>query len=245
MDHLWDGTDLMHQQIMIALSTSGGAGAMPTFIGATASGVVASPSIGRAWPAGHAAGDLGIVALQTANVPINTPAGWDLIGQVGTGSSGTAASTRIALFGRIAESSAEPSTSFTSASGFIQGRMFVFRGTAASGYVDAYSDATGATSATISLPTVTTLGDNRLILYFLADGTDNSSMSRYSNWSNPSLSAITELGDAGTTTSTGGGYGLASGEKAGAGSIGAGSVDFALAASNYAAITLAIRPPDL
>lgn len=232
----------MHQQIMIAHGFSSPSGTAPFFVAATSNGVAGSGTLGRAWPAGYTTGDLGIVAIETGNSPVSAPSGWDLLGEVGVGTAGVATAARLTLFGRIAVSGTESQTFFSTDGSFIQGRMFVFRGVPPTGYVDAFNSASGATSTTITLPGVTTTGANRLVLHFIADGTDNSSSSRYSNWTNAGLTSLTELGDAGTNTSTGGGYGLASGERAAAGATGSGSVDFALAASNYVALTLALKP---
>lgn len=229
------------QAMRLRAVAGGGGGGVPTFVAVVNNSNTTSPTLTLPWPTGHVSGDLGVAVVQSDNVAPTTPSGWTLLAQVGAGTPGAALSTMLSVYGRIAASASESSAPVGRNGAFLQGRMYVFRGTATSGFVDDVATTSGATSATLSLPSVTTTGPNRLVLLVVADGTDTGG-ARYSGWSGAGLTAVTERGDAGSTTATGGGHGLATGERALAGPVGASSVNFALTASNYAAATIALKP---
>lgn len=80
---------------------------------------------------------------------------------------------------------------------------------------------TAAASTSLSFPTITTTGNDYLVLNAVSDDWDDQSATRYSSWTNASLGSVTERYDGGWTTNGGGGLGLASGTKATAGAVSA------------------------
>jgi hypothetical protein len=237
----------MHQQMLISQGSSGGGGpgAMPAFQAAGGTVTTTSATLSVPWPT-HIAGDLGLCLVLSSNVAPTAPSGWVTIAQLGVGTANTALSTMLSVYGRIATSSSESTAAVgRSTADFLHGRILTIRGVDPTSYIDDSATGSGATSSTISLPAVTTTDINRLVVYLISDGTDSSNSARYNTWTNANLASVTERADAGTTQSNGGGIGAATGEKATAGAVGAGSVNFALSASNYAAVTLAIKPPNL
>lgn len=233
----------MHQQILIAAAPAGSApGAIPTYVGNSTFIGATSASTNRSWPVGYAVGDLAIILQQTSNQSVATPpTGATFVAEIGAGTPGAANATLLSVYYKYATSLSEPAiTTYNPGDHQLTG-FLVFRGCAASSPIDASNTGTGTTTS-ISLPGLTTMGTNRLVLHIVADGADLSSVNRYSAWTNADLAAVTEIAEAGTTSGTGGGMGMASGEKATAGAVGSGSVTFAPSATNYAAISLALKP---
>lgn len=91
-----------------------------------------------------------------------------------------------------------------------------------------------------SCPTVTTTVDNCLVVTAVATGTDVASTTHITSWTNANLVALTERIDNWVTDGLGGGIGVATGEKATAGSVGATTAT--LVTANFKALmTIAIK----
>lgn len=212
-------------------------GGTPTFVGA-GTPADSTGSISLDWPAGHAAGDYGIIFIECVHTTIPTaPSGWTLIGQRAYNN---VQGTQLAIFGKFAASSSESNVSVPAMGDHTVGIMLAYRGVNVSTPIDVIAGGDGSTSS-IVLPAVTTTGDNRLVIHAVADGRDNTS-ARYTGWTNASLTSLTERADFGGASGNGGGLGVADGEFATAGTTSAGSVTYTLAAHDYVAITLALRP---
>lgn len=195
----------------------------------------------RSWPPGYIAGDYGLIVVQTPNEPVGTPSGWTKIAETGLGASNIADSTRITVFGRTAASNSEATATISKTAGVrASATMLIYRGVNPSIPCEAQSDGDGTTGA-IVIPSITTLGGNRLVVYVVGDGRDQGG-ARYADWTNSNLSAMSERFDTGTATGTGGGIGIADGVLSSAGASGAGSVAFSLATTNYVAVAMALRP---
>lgn len=80
---------------------------------------------------------------------------------------------------------------------------------------------TAAASTSLSFPTITTTGNDYLVINAVSDDWDAQDATRYSAWANASLGSVTERYDGGWTTNGGGGLGLATGTKATAGAVSA------------------------
>lgn len=212
---------------------------MPTFVGAA--GLTGSTSTTNvAWPA-HAAGDTSVLFVHSSNQAPGAIAGWTQEAQLGTGTPATPGAVMLTLYSRTAASSSEPTVTVPDTGDHTIATMLVFRGVNASP-VDVSATASGATSGTIALPSVTTTGPNRLVILAVADSLDLSSRTSYSSWTNAGLASVTERTDNSGSSGTGGAIAAATGERAVAGAIGAGSVAYGAAAANYIAITLALKP---
>jgi hypothetical protein len=91
-----------------------------------------------------------------------------------------------------------------------------------------------------SCPTVTTTVANCLVLAAVATGTDVASTAHAASWANANLANVTERCDDWTTNGLGGGFAVASGEKAAAGVVGATTTT--LGTANFKALlTIALK----
>lgn len=231
----------MLRRLIMAGSGIAPDGPVPTYVGNTSGTYGATGSASVPWPA-HQAGDLGILVVHTSNQSPETPSGWTLVEQVGTGTPGVSGACMITLFSRVAASSSEPNVSVADSGNHTVCSMFVLRGMDPTTPIEATSSSSGVTGPTIALPAITTLGSNRLVVMLVADSYDDSVAARYSSWSNGTLTSITERVDVGFAPGTGGGLAYATGEKAVAGSTGSGVVSYDRGTHNYTAISLAVKP---
>ena len=221
--------------------------AIPTFVGESGrfSGVSAQSVT---WPAGHAAGDIGILWVQTSNEAVPaTPSGWNTVtnSPQGTGTAATAGSVRLTLFWRIATSSAEAAVDTGDSGDHQVAGMAVFRGVHQTTPILTSAGGTAASSTSVSATGVNTTGTaDCLIAVFVAHANDISSSAQFSGWTNGNLASpsITEGLDWSGLAGTGGGAGMAYGGKATGGATGSTTATLA-AASAQAFITLALQPP--
>jgi hypothetical protein len=121
-----------------------------------------------AWPASHAANDIGILLVATANEVLATPSGWNPINTpIGTaGPPGDALATRIYAFWKRAASGAEADASIGDSGVEQQAVMFVLRGcdVGASPIEAVTGDALTTAAAGATVPSTTTLGNNRYVV---------------------------------------------------------------------------------
>ena len=173
-----------------------------------------------AWPT-HAAGDLGVVFVEHAVEPVAAPSGWTEIDSPG-GSQGSAGTgTGIQAFWKVAASSSEAAFVASDVGDHQIVQMITLANADPTSPVDAADSAGNAASTTGTAPAVTTLGADRLIVAAIANGADVNSTATYSAWTNANLASIDELIDDTRTPGNGGGFGVAFGVKASAGSTGA------------------------
>src|SRR5215218_4972952 len=139
-------------------------------------------------PAGIVADNILILTVETANEPLNTPAGWAFVGS-GAVAQATGLATGLNNYWlRYTGSETAPTVSMTTGNHLV-GRIAAFAGCVTSG------SPINGTPAT------------------LADGTDVASTAHISGWTNASLAspAVTEFFDNWSTTGNGGGFGAAYG----------------------------------
>lgn len=216
----------------------------PVYIGAgtVVGGTGALGSVG--FPTGILPGDIIMLAVETANESISTPADWTEVtdSPQGTGAGGGTSSTRLTLFWqRYAEGGA--TTVAVSDSGNHQlAQTFAFRGCLASGdpwdILVSGVDSTEDTS--VSATGGTTTVDDCLVAVFCARSAD-AGADQFSSWANADLAGFTERTDFGTTQGNGGGHSLATGVKTTAGAFGASTATLANA-SVKAFIVVALEP---
>lgn len=201
---------------------------------AVAVGVGTAGTASVPWPA-HAAGDLGVLYVTTANQPVATPAGWTPYGSAGVGTAGLASSVRIQAFCRVAASAAEPNVSVVDVGDHQFCNIITYRSTGTPFTVEAFAAAASAdaTSTAAAAPSVTTLGPNRRIVTIWAAGDGTATVSGYS------APANTERYDAGAGAFNT--MSVADGVQAAAGPTGAQSATLSVS-SRSAAITLALAP---
>lgn len=124
------------------------------------------------------------------------------------------------------------------------GRMIVVRGCVATGNPWNQANPTQELTAdqSVSIAGVTTTQPDCLLLYAVSTGQDgSSSTTAYSGWANAALASVAEQMDNYTASGLGGGFGVASGEKAVAGATGTMTATLALTANFKAQLTIALQ----
>lgn len=221
--------------------------AAPTFV-AVGTFTAAAGAITPPIPAGAADGDLCILAVETANQAI-TVSGWTEVpsSPQGTGTAGAAGGVRITAFYKFFTTGMGNPT--TSDSGDHQaGAITVWRGVDTTTPIEASAGTNGAATNTPTLPSLTTLTDDALVVYLLAGDRDigtSETQLRNAEWTSSSLDTgfATEVDDEFTATNSGGGVSVAHGTMVTAGVVSAGTARFAGTNSMaYGVIALALKP---
>lgn len=214
--------------------------AMPTYVGAGAAGLAAGVDATVSWPAGHQAGDLALLVVESALTTdvLTVPAGWT---QVSGSPLSQATNTTANILYRRATSGAEADVTLTGPTNHKIGQIFVFRGVAASGdpwNVVASDIATASTA--VSIPGATTTVNNCLVA-LVAFAAPDIGTAQYSGWTNADLANLTEREDSFTSAGNGGGFALATGEKATAGAFGVTTATLATSGGQVR-FAIALRP---
>lgn len=192
-------------------------------------------------PGSLAAGDLVIIAVESANEALTTPAGWAPVpapNPVSTGTAGGTTSTRLSLFYRFG-TGAGPTIGDP-------GNHMVWSSIAFIGvdttdpFEDIQGDALAVASTTMTFPAATTLGPDRMIALFGASHPD-SAANHISGFTNANLTSLTERFDNASTAGNGGGVYCATGLMASAGSTGTTTATL-VTTSNQGRITIALKP---
>ena len=215
---------------------------IPVFVGG---GLIAegTGNIVPGLPPGIQQNDIMLLFVQTSNQTVSAPAGWAAVtnSPQGTGTGGAAGSTRLDVFWRRATVSESPVT-VTDPGDHAIGQILAFRNCIDTGNpwdVTAGDVAAGA-STSVSIPGATTTVANCLIVAAVSHGVDTAS-SITSGYTNGNLTNIFELTDVSTTQGTGGGFGVAQGEKAAAGAYGTTTATLANS-SAQGRISIALKP---
>jgi hypothetical protein len=212
---------------------------------AESTGNLVFPELPRGWQPG----DLHIMAIETANEPngvaVATPTGWSSLGNWGNtnvGAAGGTSSTRLTLFGRTAQAGDTAPTVTDPGDHAIGAIIGIFDANPA-GYIDAATETTDTDFDTsISIPGVTTLVDESLVLIIGAHGVDIAqAYGVYAdNWSNGVLANQRLLFDMMSPIGNGGGLFAFVGEKATAGASG---TTTATGVSNHAKVYASLSIP--
>ena len=204
-----------------------------------------------ALPSGIATGDILLLFVETANQAVtisNQNNGtWAQVtnSPQGTGTAGGTVATSLTIFwSRYNGSQGAPTTSVTSGDHQI-GQIAAFRGTVASGNPwDVTAGNVASTASTsVSIPGATTTVANTLVLAIVANGTDTTT-AQTSGWTNSNLTSLTELMDNSTNTGNGGGFGIATGGKATAGTYSTTTATLATS-SVQGRMSIALKPATL
>ncbi len=198
---------------------------MPEVVGVSAAMAQgANVSITPAFPAGYTvvADDIGITYLETASESIGAPSGWTQVAAISV-SSGTV--TRLAAYWRrLVPGDVAPA--YTGTTNHKMGRMIVVRGCRTSGGVAGEPYEFGSASSetvsdtTVSIPGVTTTIANQLVLGAFSTGQDIGSTAGATGWAASGLTNVVERMDNWGANGDGGGFAMASGERAAAGATG-------------------------
>jgi len=194
---------------------------MPTVyaVGAAASGTGAIvPGV----PAGTTAEDVLVLFVESSNEAVPAVSGYaEVLGSPVSVTTGTV--TRLTVRWHRATGDESGTVSVGDPGDHAIARIVGVRGCIAT--ADPWNVTAAATElvsdVSASCPTVTTTVPNCLVLAAVATGTDVASTAHASSWANANLANITERCDDWTSSGTGGGFGVCSGEKAAAGLVGA------------------------
>lgn len=218
--------------------------AIPTVVGVSAAAASSLTTATPAFPTSYTAtaDDIGIIFAETESADtLVPPTGWTAVinSVVSTGTT-----TRLwAIWRRIQAGDTAPT--IADPGDHQIARMIVVRGCATSG--NPWDQSTQTTElvadTTVSIPTVTTSVNDCLILAAFGTGQDIASTAGATGWTNAGLSSLTEQMDNWDIVGTGGGFALATGGKATAGSTGATTATLSLTANFKTLMTIALRPP--
>ena len=191
----------------------------------------------------HVADDILVLITETANEAVTAPSGWAEVAASpqGTGTAGGGSATRAQVFWLRAASAAETDPTVTDPGDHVLVRVLLIRGCRTSGSpIDvAAGDVESAGSSSISIPGATTATDDCLVM-LVCTWADDSSASNATGISNADLASISQRRNAGTTQGNGGGFYIATANKATAGAYGATTGSLSLGSSAQGRISFAL-----
>lgn len=190
---------------------------------------------------GVQAGDLILLFVESANQTVALPSGFTGApgSPVGSGTAGADASTRISVFYRVA-TGADSSTSVSNSGDHTVAFKLAYRNVDTSVPIEA--NASLIRNTPITLPAVTTVTANAMVLYAIAISEDYEVAHPAVTF--PNVAALTGLSVPHAQVSsqgTGGGIGVITGFKAAPGNTGSGSADYGFSAA-LAILALSLRP---
>ncbi|MCI0584111.1 MAG: hypothetical protein L0227_14710 [Chloroflexi bacterium] len=219
--------------------------AIPTFVNAGTFVAAASGSISPGLPAGWAVDDIHILVMESRSNESgqSLPTGYSHVSGSSIGTP-TTPGTRLHVAWRRAQSG-DAAPSITILANHLTARIFGFRGCVTTGDpwdVTATGTNDTSSSGSKSIPGATTTVADTLVAAIIASGADVTSSTEFSAWANADLAAVTERGDDMSLSGGGGGTGLATGEKATAGTYAATTVTV-VSAERHAFLSIALKPP--
>lgn len=197
-----------------------------------------------AWPAGHQTNDIGFLVIESDGVA--TAAAATGFAHV-TGSPlvdvASVAGSKFQVLWMRATSAAMPSVAVADLGDHQIGCIAVYRSCVTTGnpWEALASGVKTTASTTVTLPTVTTLGIDRLIAFFASQPADSNSATEFGVPVNAALTSLTEDREDAINVGNGGGYQISSGRKSAAGATGTTAITLATAATNVF-FTLALIP---
>lgn len=203
---------------------------------AIGTGVGGIGAINVAWPAGHAAGDFGVLVVETAAAALTDPSGWTLLGYIDQGTT-----TRLTLFQRFAASGAESDAAVPDSGDHQYGVIITFDNIDTSEpVVGIGGGGIGGSPTTISLGPLYCPVDGCTVVDVATWATDSAGPFA-SAYTRAGLSSPTERFDAGSIDGNGGGIVIGTGTKTTAGLLESGSFTYSTGA-NAAQLSLVLQP---
>jgi MSHA biogenesis protein MshQ len=231
---------------MLALCFFNVAQAAPTYQaqGAASSG---TGGVTPAWPA-HAVGDVALLIVETANQAVTLSSNTAGFVQVanspqGTGTAGGTTSSRLTVFWARATSTNMANPTVADSGDHQTAQIVTFRGVIGTGNPwDATAGNVASTASnSFAIPGGTTSVPDTLVVAIIAAGIDSNTDTQRAGWTNGSLTSLTERIDSNTNAGNGGGFGVATGVMATAGTYS--STTGTLAANSVQGrISLALKP---
>jgi hypothetical protein len=215
---------------------------VPTVVGVGAP-TAAIGAVTPAYPGGYTAiADdcaLTFVECETADV-ITPPTNWAVV-TFANAATGTTPSKLTCLWRRLTAGEAAPA--IADAGDHMNACMIVVRDVSTVG--NPWDFALGTTELvadlTVSIPGGTTTGADRLILAAFSTGQDVASTAGATAWADATLTSVTERMDTWAIAGAGGGFAMASGVRAAAGTVGPMTATLSLTASFKALVYIALR----
>jgi len=221
----------------IGKAWSSGTITLPYYV-ATGTATSSVNAISVSWPT-HQIGDLGILAIETANQPITTVSGWTYIGGIGVGTAGDTTAVAVNVFYRVATSSSESAASVADSGNHTLGVITTYRGVNGTVLDGSVGTGTTASGTSVAASSITTSYANSLVIAVAASGTDTSTP-QFSSFTNSNLSSIGIRTNVATSTGNGGALAVADGGLATAGSSGTTTASYS-STKESAAVQFAIR----
>lgn len=237
---------MISQMLMAALSLAVNYATIA--VGNVAAASSGTAAVTPALPTPISAGDLLLLVCETANEAITTPTGWTIApsSPQSTGTAAATTATRLSIFYKIATGS-DTAPVIADPGDHLIARIMSFTGVDQTTPFNANAGGVNGTASTaVTVPTLTTTVDNAFILMCASWVTDTAT-AQGSAYTNAALTGITERMNSSTTSGNGGGFAVASGVKAVAGSVGTSAMTLATssaAAMIVLALTPAIIPPN-
>ena len=218
----------------------------PTPVGTGAAVSSTTAAVTVPYPAAYTAiaDDIAAIVLEcdSTSTTVTPPTGYAVVNFQAVGSGTTTKLT--VLWKRLTASEAAPSLPAPTPTNHAHARMRVLRGCFPTGNpwdVNTVNQELVA-DTTVSVPSVTTTVADTLVWTLFSTGQDTASTAGATGWTNLNLSGLTEQMDNWTASGTGGGFAMAEGVKAAAGSVGATTATLSLTANFKALMTIAWRP---
>lgn len=217
------------------------ASSLPAIVGASVA-VAGTGDLTVGLPGNLRENDIMLLFVETANEVVAAPSGWVAVADSpqGTGTPGDAAATRLSVFWKRAVLS-ETAPVITDPGDHVVAQIFAARSCIATGNPwDVTSGNTGSSSTSVSIPGDTTTVNNCLVVLAVSNGTDTATP-QTSGYTNGDLSSLAEVDDFNSTQGNGGGFAVATGGKATAGTYGATTATLANA-STQGRMSIALKP---
>lgn len=202
------------------------------------------------WPS-HQANDIGLLVIETDNNAVTlgaNAANWTTVtnSPQGTGTPGQAGAlaTRLTVFWSRATSGSMGSVGVNDSGDHQRARIFTFRGCITSGnpWDITAGDVASSGSTNVSIPGATTTVPNTLVVAIIANGIDANPDQSNNNWTNANLANIVQRESDNINSGNGGGFSVATGEKAVTGTYGATTMTLK-ATSVQGRMSIALMPP--
>lgn len=212
------------------------------YVRAVGSSNTGTGAVGVPLPVGHTSGDLLVIFAESENEDISmTTGGWTQIDVAqGSGTAADNTSVRLEAFYKI-DGGSEGVPTVADSGDHTHAIMIAFANVNTSAPINAATGNTGASSTSVSFPSVTTSVANCLIVNAIA-GSEDTSQDQASGWANSDLINVQERADDYVGTAGGGGISVGTGTLTSATASDITSATLANA-SLQARLTFAIAPP--
>jgi hypothetical protein len=222
--------------------------ALPTWVAVGTKSESTAADLTPAAPAGYTTGDTLVIVVESANqtIAFNGSAQGFVEGPSSpqsTGTAGGSGATRLAYFWKTAASGSETMPTLAGAGlDHLTAAVMAFRGCDPTDPFDVSAGDTGSPASTsVTVPGFTTSVTDALCVGIASTRFDNST-GQVGSWANASLANVTQRVNYNSNLGNGGGFGVATGEKATAGVVGTWSATLNNSAEQ-ARIAFALQPP--